>query len=344
MSQFLGFAIPGIPYGCTYAIVAVGPGPHLPGHRRLQLRLRRPGLHLGLRLHQAGPERGPARSGWPSSSRWSSWPRSSGWSSTASSSARSRTPTRRPSSSPASASSSASRSCCRCSSAARTSTTRPASSSTRTSSTSTSSRTPINGIDLSSVVVTAAVLVALVILMRFTNLGLQMRGAVESRRLVQLDGVNAGTVVATAWAISSFMAGLAGVMLAPLNNQLQFSRLRHPAGGGLRRRRLGVAALPAHRRPGRGADGRGRHCAPGLPAGQQLRCSAAVLPSLPFIVLVAALLLVPGMRSLDDTKDPLASVDPPAPPTTATLRAPQLEPDHPAGLVRAPRRPSSSPC
>src|SRR5579871_1758566 len=24
MSQFLGFAIPGIPYGCTYAIVAVG--------------------------------------------------------------------------------------------------------------------------------------------------------------------------------------------------------------------------------------------------------------------------------------------------------------------------------
>ena len=36
-----------------------------------------------------------------------------------------------------------------------------------------------------------------------------MRGAVESRRLVQLDGVNANGVVAVAWIISSFMASLA---------------------------------------------------------------------------------------------------------------------------------------
>ena len=46
---------------------------------------------------------------------------------------------------------------------------------------------------------------------------------------------------------------------------------------------------------------------------------------MPFIVLIAALLIVPGMRSLDDAKDPLASVDPPVPPTVATLRAPQLD-------------------
>ena len=43
-----------------------------------------------------------------------------------------------------------------------------------------------------------------------------MRGAVESRRLVQLDGVNANGVVAVAWIVSSFMAGLAGVLLAPV--------------------------------------------------------------------------------------------------------------------------------
>ena len=60
------------------------------------------------------------------------------------------------------------------------------------------------------------VLVLLTILLRFTSLGLQMRGAVESRRLVQLDGVNANGVVAVAWIISSFMAGLAGVLLAPV--------------------------------------------------------------------------------------------------------------------------------
>jgi branched-chain amino acid transport system permease protein len=53
--------------------------------------------------------------------------------------------------------------------------------------------------------------------------------------------------------------------------------------------------------------------------------SSAVLSSLPFIVLVAALLIVPGLRRLGDAKDPLASIDPPTPPTTATLRAPQLD-------------------
>ena len=87
--------------------------------------------------------------------------------------------------------------------------------------------------------------------MRFTNLGLQMRGAVESRRLVQLDGVNAGRVVAVAWAISSLMAGLAGVLLAPALRPAPVPGLRHADGGRLRRRRLGRPALHAHRRPGR---------------------------------------------------------------------------------------------
>ena len=62
---------------------------------------------------------------------------------------------------------------------------------------------------------TAVVLILLTILLRYTSLGLQMRGAVESRRLVELDGVNADGVVAVAWIVSSFMAGLAGVLLAP---------------------------------------------------------------------------------------------------------------------------------
>ena len=60
------------------------------------------------------------------------------------------------------------------------------------------------------------VLVLLTLLLRYTNLGLQMRAAVESRRLVQLDGVNGNGVVAVAWIVSSFMAGLAGVLFAPV--------------------------------------------------------------------------------------------------------------------------------
>jgi branched-chain amino acid transport system permease protein len=184
-------------------------------------------------------------------------------------------------------------------------------------------QTPINGIYLSSVVVTAVVLVALVVLMRFTNLGLQMRGAVESRRLVQLDGVNSGRVIATAWAVSSLLAGLAGVLLAPIYGQLQaqdYATLlvaAFAAAAWAALRSFPIAALVGILMGVADTVLQGY-----LPATSSL--SAAVLPSLPFIVLVAALLLVPGMRKLHDDTDPLSSVDPPPPPTTASLRAPQL--------------------
>ncbi len=183
--------------------------------------------------------------------------------------------------------------------------------------------TPINGIDASSVVITAVVLIALVVLMRFTSLGLQMRGAVESRRLVQLDGVNSGKVVATAWAVSSLLAGLAGVMLAPSYGQLQaddYATLlvaAFAAAAWAALRSMPIAALVGILMGVAGNVLQGY-----LPASSTL--SAAALPSLPFIVLVGALLFVPGMRSLDDTKDPLASVDPPTPPTAVAARAPQL--------------------
>lgn len=183
--------------------------------------------------------------------------------------------------------------------------------------------TPINGIYLSSVVVTAVVLVLLVGLMRFTNLGLQMRGAVESRRLVQLDGINAGRVVAVAWAVSSLLAGLAGVLLAPIYNQLQsqdyitlmVAAIAAAAWGVLRS--MPIAALTGI------LIGVVELVLQGyLPTNSPLY--SAVLPSLPFIILVLALLLVPGMRSLEENKDPLASVDPPPPPPISTVRAPQM--------------------
>ena len=66
--------------------------------------------------------------------------------------------------------------------------------------------TPINGISVTCVLATAVTLVALVVLLRWTSLGLKMRGAVESRRLIELDGVNGGRVVASAWAVSGFIA------------------------------------------------------------------------------------------------------------------------------------------
>jgi branched-subunit amino acid ABC-type transport system permease component len=184
--------------------------------------------------------------------------------------------------------------------------------------------TPINGTSLSTVVVTAVVLLALVFLMRLTPLGLQMRGAVESRRLVQLDGVNSGRVVAVAWAVSSLMAGLAGVMLAPLYGQLQaedYATLvvaAFAAAAWAVLRSMPIAVLV-----GILMGVADTVLASYLPPSSVW--SAATLSSLPFIVLVAALLIVPGLRKLDEAKDPLASVDPPTPPTTAAMRAPQID-------------------
>ena len=185
---------------------------------------------------------------------------------------------------------------------------------------------PITGFDASTVIFTVIMLVALVILMRFTPLGLRMRGAVESRRLVQLDGVNAGGVVAVAWAVSGLMAGLVGVLFAssPLNTilgtqiyiTLMVAAIAAAAWGVLRSMPiaagvgvlLGVISLTAR----------------GYLTPNSV-WYAAVLPALPFIALVGALLFVPGLRSLDDSKDPLATVDPPTPPTAAASRAPQFD-------------------
>ena len=183
---------------------------------------------------------------------------------------------------------------------------------------------PVNGHDLSVVVVTVVVLTALIILMRFTRLGLQMRAAVESRRLIQLDCINSGAVVSIAWAISSLLAGLAGVLLAPAYPELQaqdFITLMVAA--------IAAAALASLRSLPRAALfgillGVVSLLLQGYLPTQSILYSAA-LPSIPFVALVLALLFVPGLRGLDDSKDPLSSLDPPAPPLASALRVPQVQ-------------------
>lgn len=187
--------------------------------------------------------------------------------------------------------------------------------------------TPLNGIILSSMIVTAAVLILVVLLMQFTSLGLQMRGAVESRRLVQLDGVNAKRVVSVAWAVSSLLAGLAGVLLAPSYNQvssedfitLMVAAIAAAAIGVLRSMPIAAAAGVVMGVVELTLQGY-------LPTGGAWSVLySAFLPSFPFVVLVIALLFVPGLRRLEDERDPLASVDPPPPLTAAASRAPQMD-------------------
>jgi branched-subunit amino acid ABC-type transport system permease component len=183
---------------------------------------------------------------------------------------------------------------------------------------------PVNGIDLSAAVFTVAILVVLVLLLRTTFLGLEMRAAVESRRLVQLQGVDGDRVTATAWAMSGLMAGLAGVLLAPMEATVQsqdyitlmVAAIAAAAWAVLRS--MPVAAVVGVLLGVVGVTLQGY-----LPTGSIWY--SAVLPALPFIVLVAALLLVPGLRRLDASTDPLSSVDPPPPPPVARARAPQID-------------------
>jgi branched-chain amino acid transport system permease protein len=186
--------------------------------------------------------------------------------------------------------------------------------------------TPINGIYLSTISVTAVVLVLLTILLRYTNLGLQMRAAVESRRLVQLDGVNANGVVAVAWIVSSFMAALVGVLLAPVYGAGAFSSDDYVI--------LTVTAIAA----AAWALIRSIPIAAGVGVligvvttvlqgyiPPNSFWNAAVVPALPFLIIIAALVFLPGMRSLDASRDPMATIDPPPPPIAASTRAPTMD-------------------
>ena len=165
---------------------------------------------------------------------------------------------------------------------------------------------------------TVVVLVLLTILLRFTSLGLQMRGAVESRRLVQLDGINANGVVAVAWIISSFMAALAGVLLAPVYGAFNSDELvtltvtAIAAAAWAMLRSLPIAAGVAV------LIGVVTTVLQGYIPPDSF-WNAAVVPSIPFFAIAAALLILPGLRNLDSSRDPLATIDPPPEPIAAAL-------------------------
>jgi ABC-type branched-subunit amino acid transport system permease subunit len=173
------------------------------------------------------------------------------------------------------------------------------------------------------VVATVLVVVGLGFLFRSTALGLRMRAVVESPRLLQLQGVNAERVATSAWILSSVMAALAGVLLAPLYARvdatnftvLMVAAIAAAAFGGLRSlplTLLGGIVL------GVGQEVLTKY----LPLGNEL--VKGFRPSVPFILLFALLLFRPGLRR-PDVVDPLAGVSPPPPPLAATLRDARLE-------------------
>jgi branched-chain amino acid transport system permease protein len=61
------------------------------------------------------------------------------------------------------------------------------------------------------------VLLAGTAVLRFTDVGLWVRGTVDSEAMASLSGVNPGRVALGVWVVSAMLAGLAGILVAPTN-------------------------------------------------------------------------------------------------------------------------------
>jgi branched-chain amino acid transport system permease protein len=72
---------------------------------------------------------------------------------------------------------------------------------------------PIRKLDVFTVAVTAVLLVALVLFLGRTPIGVQMRAAAEDFRMARGLGVRANTVIATAFALSGALAAIAALIL-----------------------------------------------------------------------------------------------------------------------------------
>lgn len=177
----------------------------------------------------------------------------------------------------------------------------------------------LDGNQLTTIVITVALVAALSAMFRWSSIGLRMRAVVESPRMAELNGINADRVSAFSWALSSFFAGLAGVLLAPLFAQVELTNFFT----------LLVAALAA------AAFGRlssvpmtfagaillavlmqllGGELPEGNIITQNLR------PALPFVTLILLLLFWPGLRQRREISDPLGGVEPPPPAPAAAER------------------------
>jgi branched-chain amino acid transport system permease protein len=176
---------------------------------------------------------------------------------------------------------------------------------------------------VTTMVATALVVVGLTVLFKWTNLGLQMRAVVESPRMTELNGINADRVGGLAWMLSSFFAGLAGVLLAPLFatvSEVNFFTLLVAALAAAAFARL--TSIPLALAGGILLGILQQLLAGYLPTDSVV--AQGLRPSLPFAVLLLLLLFWPGLRQREEATDPLGGVDPPPPAPAASDRGPKL--------------------
>jgi branched-chain amino acid transport system permease protein len=66
-------------------------------------------------------------------------------------------------------------------------------------------------------IVVVVLMVSGFIVLRYTDVGLQIRALVDSPAMTALSGTNPGRMSTAVWAVSSTLAGLVGVLVAPIN-------------------------------------------------------------------------------------------------------------------------------
>jgi branched-subunit amino acid ABC-type transport system permease component len=172
---------------------------------------------------------------------------------------------------------------------------------------------------IATIIATVVIVVALVILFRRGSLGLRMRAVVESPRLLQLQAVDAERVALSSWILSSLLASLAGVLIAPLFSQLDSPDFFILLAAALAACVIGnLTSIPGAFLGGLALGVAQAELAAYLPTGSVL--AAGLRPSLPFVVMFLLLLFRRSIRRIKPTQDPLAGVDPPPAPPAALIR------------------------
>lgn len=184
--------------------------------------------------------------------------------------------------------------------------------------------------ELVAIFVAVAATVGLAALFRFTAIGLQMRAVVESPRMTELNRVKADRVSAFSWALSSFFAGLSGVLIAPRFNTLAAPDFFNLVVVAVAAAALGrLVSLPRALLGGLGLGILIAEVDTFLPrladkASWLEQVEENVTPAMPFIVLFGLLTLWPAVRRTRAQSDPLSGVDPPPPALAALTRSAHL--------------------
>jgi branched-chain amino acid transport system permease protein len=177
--------------------------------------------------------------------------------------------------------------------------------------------------DVATITATLVVVALLTVLFKYSALGLRMRAVVESSRLTELAGVNADRISTSSWVLCSFLAGLAGVLLAPLFAQV--SDLNYTTLVVIAISAAVFASLsniPVAFVAGLGLGVIQQLLDRYLPTGSVL--ASNIRPALPFIALFLVLIFSPALRGRTELADPLAGVDPPPPAPASSTRNPLL--------------------